>query len=100
MNPVALFNAFEVGMWLVMALIVAVLCVHASDRYRKTVLSIGALLLMAFAGSDAVEFYTGAWWRPWWLLCWKGVCIIGLLSVAIAYWMDQQRIKSQINDGN
>jgi len=77
-----------------MALIVAVLCFQASDRYRKLLLAIGAILFVAFAGSDIVELHTGAWWRPWWLLCWKGACLFGLLSVAIAYWLAGRRAVS------
>jgi hypothetical protein len=53
------------------------------------------LLLMAFGLSDFVEMRTGAWWRPWWLLVWKGLCLLGLVWFAIT-WIKQKR-KPKIN---
>jgi hypothetical protein len=42
-----------------------------------------AVLLILFGVSDLIERHTGAWWRPWWLLLWKAVCVIGLLACAL-----------------
>lgn len=44
-----------------------------------------ALVFFAFGGSDIVEVRTGAWWRPWWLLIWKGVCVLVMLQQFIRY---------------
>src|SRR5262245_19466438 len=98
LSPVDLFNAFEIGLWLVIALVVGALGWRAPDRYRRWLLLLAALLLLAFSGSDAVELHTGAWWRPWWLLCWKGACVIGLLSIVVAYWMTQREKEIQTNE--
>jgi len=38
-----------------------------------------AVAFVAFGGSDVVESFTGAWWRPWWLFAWKAACVLGLL---------------------
>jgi hypothetical protein len=40
-----------------------------------------AATLIAFGVSDVIEIQTGAWWRPWWLLVWKGLCIAVLVSL-------------------
>ena len=39
--------------------------------------------LFAFGGSDVVEVHTGAWWRPWWLLVWKGGCLLAVAAVLL-----------------
>jgi hypothetical protein len=38
-----------------------------------------AIVFLCFGASDVVEISTGAWWRPWWLLIWKGLCVISLV---------------------
>ena len=43
-----------------------------------------AFLLFGF--SDYVEAHTGAWWRPWWLLFWKGACLAVFLGLLIAHY--------------
>ena len=48
-----------------------------------------AAALLAFGGSDVVEAHTGTWWRPWWLLVWKGACLAVFLGVLV----DQLRAK-------
>jgi hypothetical protein len=40
-----------------------------------------ACVLVAFGFSDVVEIQTGAWWRPWWLLVWKGACLLAMLGM-------------------
>jgi hypothetical protein len=42
---------------------------------RRTDVLLAAVTFLAFGGSDLVEAHTGAWWRPWWLLVWKGLCL-------------------------
>ena len=43
-----------------------------------------ASILILFGVSDFVEMVTGAWWQPWWLLVWKGLClIIGIILVIL-----------------
>ena len=42
------------------------------------------LILILFGISDFFEMATGAWWRPWWLLIWKGLClIVGIILVIL-----------------
>jgi hypothetical protein len=46
---------------------------------------VASVLFLLFGLSDLVEAQTGAWWRPWWLLMWKGLCIVGLAGCYIKY---------------
>jgi hypothetical protein len=47
----------------------------ARSAHRRDALIAGVMFL-AFGGSDVVEASTSAWWRPWWLLVWKGLCLL------------------------
>lgn len=69
------FNLLEGLFWLVVA---GAFAVGACRRGSRLALP-AAALFVAFGISDWVEITTGAWWRPWWLLIWKGGCIAGLL---------------------
>lgn len=71
-------NYWEAGFWGVTALGFAIASVRRSARARR-LLVIAALTLAVFGGSDLVEVHTGAWWRPWWLLVWKALCVGGLV---------------------
>jgi hypothetical protein len=53
---------------------------------------IAGTILVLFGGSDVVEAQTGAWWRPLWLLAWKGACLGGL---AWCYWRYRQIREAQ-----
>lgn len=47
--------------------------------------SLGIVLIL-FGISDFVEMGTGAWWQPWWLLIWKGLCVtIGLILLILFF---------------
>lgn len=39
--------------------------------------------LIAFGISDLVETRTGAWYSPWWLLVWKGMCVICIVAIGL-----------------
>ena len=74
----ATLNRVEMFLWLLMAVVVYV----KTRRGAAGVVRLGwaaVVLLVLFGVSDAVESVTGAWWRPWWLLVWKGVCVVGLV---------------------
>jgi hypothetical protein len=47
---------------------------------------LAAIALIAFGVSDLVETLTGAWWRPWWLLTWKTMCVVVLLGLVLRAW--------------
>lgn len=75
------FNQLEVVLWLLFAVVFALRSYTDVIRRRHALVACIAFLL--FAGSDAVEVHTGAWWRPWWLLVWKGSCVI---TFAVVWW--------------
>jgi hypothetical protein len=81
LSPFELGNALEAGLWWTMAAVIA-----GWVLYRRRGMAMGlaiAAVLAAFGASDVVEMRTGAWWRPWWLLVWKGTCLAALLGMAL-----------------
>jgi hypothetical protein len=52
---------------------------------------VAAVTLVLFGISDVVEVETGAWYRPWWLLVWKGVCVMVLGYLLITYIREKRR---------
>jgi hypothetical protein len=83
LDVVSLFNALEATWWLIVALLVGV---ESQRSRRPRNLTIGlCTALVVFAVSDAIEYHTGAWWRPWWLAVQKVACgtTIGLISLRL-----------------
>ncbi len=76
MSPEA-FNQLEVILWIAAAAI-CLIRGRRHARFQPDAL-LAAFVFLLFAGSDAVEIQTGAWWRPWWLLVWKAGCILTLI---------------------
>jgi hypothetical protein len=72
------YNAFEAGLWTLIAVAVAIRYRHAVAGLRRAA-PITSGLLVLFAISDVIEMYTGAWWKPPALLFFKGFCLIGLI---------------------
>ena len=56
---------------------------------REPLIAAGVFAVFGF--SDLVEATTGAWWRPWWLLVWKGSCVLALLILWIRYARQRKR---------
>ncbi len=75
-----IYNVIEIGIWILFGVgcFVAALRHTGANRYRC---HLAAAAFLLFAASDAVELYTLAWWKPWWLLAWKAGCVIVLLSL-------------------
>ena len=67
-----LFNRVEAGLWLVIAIALAMAAQRRRHVRRECV--VAAIAFALFGISDLVETHTGAWWRPWWLLAWKFSC--------------------------
>ncbi len=74
MDMHTIYNYIEGVVWQIIAMATLLLF------YRKSIPD--ALLLMVsfiiFGISDFIEVQTGAWWRPWWLLVMKGLCLVGI----------------------
>lgn len=53
-----------------------------TSRTRTRCLFAAATFLV-FGLTDVIEITTGAWWRPWWLLLMKAVCVIALVALYV-----------------
>ncbi len=75
-------NLIEAILWMVISFCFLVSLVRPGSRRAK---SIAAGNFLAFGASDLIEMQTGAWWRPWWLLVWKGACVAVMLTQFVCY---------------
>ena len=93
LTPFQLANILEALLWMGIGigfLVVAYRRVAVARAYC----AIAALLLIIFGVSDLVEVATGAWWRPWWLLLWKTLCVCGLLIVLLQHYRSKRQYRS------
>lgn len=67
-------NYLEAALWIAVALAFTIVALRRRSPVRQHCF-VAAVTFAAFGISDIVEVQTGAWWRPWWLLVWKGVCL-------------------------
>ncbi len=85
MNFHAVVNTLEAIFWAGIGCVFIWQSLRAKDKPIRTRCRIAAVAFLLFGGSDAVEITTGAWWRPWWLLLWKAVCLICLVSLYLEF---------------
>ena len=79
MNIASIFNYFEAALWFSIAL--TVFLRRKNDNLKLTKLAIVVSISFLFFGvSDLIEANPGAWWRPWWLLVLKGLCILSFVT--------------------
>jgi hypothetical protein len=78
-------NYVEAGVWGVIALVFTGYALRGRGMVRTRCWQ-AAVAFLAFGLSDVVEVQTGAWWKPWWLLVWKGACILGMLLLGWDAW--------------
>lgn len=81
----ALSNYIEAAFWILVGFVCASYAIRRLGVIRRRCWQ-AACTFVAFGGSDIVEVQTGAWWHPWWLLVWKGVCIVVLIVLLVDYW--------------
>jgi hypothetical protein len=77
-------NYIEAGLWIVIGMGFAMAAQGKSGLLRRRCW-IAAVTFVLFGLSDLVEVRTGAWYRPWWLLMWKGACVMVLAWLLITY---------------
>jgi hypothetical protein len=75
-------NYIEAGLW---GAIGVGFIVHAIVKRSAATSVIAAVTFFAFGFSDVIEASTGAWWRPWWLLALKGLCLAVFLALLVRY---------------
>jgi len=72
-------NSVEAAVWIAIGLLLLAGSKKAAvNSPRKDVIALSTLFV-AFGMSDVVKVYSGAWWKPWWLLIWKTLNAVGLL---------------------
>jgi len=69
-------NLIDGILWVCVGVCFAISLVRPGWRHAK---AIAAVNFLAFGASDFMEMHTGAWWRPLWLLAWKGACLLVML---------------------
>ncbi|MBE9129107.1 MULTISPECIES: hypothetical protein [unclassified Coleofasciculus] len=77
-------NYIEAGIWGIISLGFAFRFIRCS-RTEKFQAAVAVVTFLLFGISDLVEVQTGAWWHPWWLLVWKSLCVLSMISLLIAY---------------
>ena len=70
MKIALIYNVFEIFLWLGFSVVFWVPAFRRGERNRGFCVA-GGLAFVWASLSEVVEAYTGAWWRPWWLLVWK-----------------------------
>jgi hypothetical protein len=77
-------NYIEAAFWYTVGIVMGVRAFQSRSPRRKRAIE-ASLVFLVFGTSDVVEVETGAWWDPWWLLMWKGACVIALAALWIDY---------------
>ena len=78
------FNFVESVFW--MGLGVGLVVYDFMKSKGGMVLKVLGGVFVVFGVSDIVEVYSGAWWRPWWLLVWKGSCVFVIVWGILYLW--------------
>ena len=81
-------NYIEAGLWIAIGV---GFVVHAIIKRGGATSLIAAGACFAFGVSDVIEASTGAWWRPWWLLLLKGLCLAVFLVLITRYVAERRR---------
>ncbi len=70
-------NLVEAGLWIGVGSLLAGAAVRRSHGRRP--LLILAMAFWVFATTDLVEMWSGAWWKPGWLLLLKSGCVAAIV---------------------
>ncbi len=76
-NLIEYGNIIEGVVWILIGVCFAIALCWPKRRGSKL---IAAINFVMFGCSDFVEYQTGAWWQPRWLMLWKGACICIMLA--------------------
>ena len=88
-TPFGLANLAEAILWLVIALIFAIVAFRTHGSKSNIILAFIAFAL--FGISDLVEIGTGAWWRPFELLALKAGCVVVFVTLLGDYYWNKRR---------
>ena len=79
-----IFNLIEAGLWISFGVALQLVSRKLEVKHRR-VAYVGVAALVAFGISDIIEIYTGAWWKPIWLLLLKAACIVVFIGCCVYY---------------
>ena len=77
-------NIVEGVFWVAVSLLFFVPAVRRGERHRAFCV-LGGCVFLLWGLSDFYEAHTGAWWRPWWLMVWNGLCFVGCVAICVWY---------------
>jgi hypothetical protein len=77
-------NYIEAVLWTSIGITFAIAALRQSGIARRQCW-LAAVTFVLFGISDLVESTTGAWYRPLWLLIWKGLCLLVFAWLLIKY---------------
>ena len=83
-NIASIFNYCEAVLWFSIALIIFLRRKNANVKLTKLAMLL-SISFFFFGISDLIEANTGAWWRPWWLLVLKALCILSFVTCWYKY---------------
>jgi hypothetical protein len=78
-----IFNICEGILWIGIAIGFA--AVFYRRRENLDLMLASGLLFLSFGLSDFVEIKTGGWYKPWWMLGWKGATLLGFVVVYVLF---------------
>jgi hypothetical protein len=91
LDPTFIFaNYIEAALWAALAVAAVV---RRNGRASWTL----ACALLLFGVSDLVETRTGAWYKPWWLLVGKVLCVLAIVISGAVVFRRRHRARSSVN---
>jgi lipopolysaccharide export LptBFGC system permease protein LptF len=84
-----IFNVCEGVLWVAIAAGFAE--VYRRRRENGDLMLASGLLFLVFGISDFVEIHTGGWYKPWWMLLWKGSTLVGFVVAYLLFRRRRQR---------
>ena len=82
-------NYIEAALWSCIGICFAIAAFRQSGAARRRCW-IAAITFILFGISDLVESTTGAWYRPLWLLIWKGLCLLVFAWLLMKYLQERK----------
>ena len=95
-DPEVIGNYIEGVFWMTIGIGLGVAGRKTNPAYKNLAL-IACAFFIAFGISDLVEAQTGAWWRPLWLLAWKGLCLVVLTCCYWKYRKVRARLAAEVD---
>jgi len=89
MDASRVYNIIEIFLWPTIGLMFFIISFRKANRYKKLSWFL-SIVFICFGISDYFEIYSGVWWRPWWLLAWKVLCVISFI-LSLGYYIIKEK---------